>query len=189
MIANFSSMEGYYKDLREGHNPFRIGLIIPELIQMEPMPCHVLLPSQLQEFNSLPPERKTELLKVFRHATAYDCFVVMLRMMVARGVHPEKSEEPRLYELALHRFGYDSLADYVVKGAIAELLFPGAKEDPAAADVPFEVLMEHDMVKRAVWGHRSMHFFCNAIRTRKDPEEEFEFRMLSHERNSGPHSS
>jgi hypothetical protein len=169
------SVGAYYQDLRTittGRDLTKQNLAI-QLRTMTPRPLGIVFPSQGSD-----PDQGWKLL---RNAAAYDRFIIMLRTTVSVGLKVERSKDARIYDLALHNFGADKLADYIIKGALVEMLYPEAKRDIRVADVPFETLIQHPIIKKALWGHPSIQLYPNATWMCQAGKHEWGFEYLSDE--------
>lgn len=170
MEQQYPGIGPYYQDLRAA---VKATSTVRELRSMAPVPWGVMLPSQLRE----PSQGET----LLRNATTYDTLLIMLRMILSVGIMVDRAKDTRVFDLALHDFGVDKLADFVVKGALVELLYPDAKHNATVADVPLETLLHHPLIKTALWAHPSLQLYPNATWMRQPGSDKWAFEHLSDE--------
>ncbi|KAI1752148.1 hypothetical protein F4782DRAFT_530758 [Xylaria castorea] len=88
-----------------------------------------------------------------------DCLIVVLRMLISIGFDPEPEyATAAVMTCANHDFGWDRPADYLVKGMLAQKLFPEELKDPDIIDdinvrllpkMTFESLLKHPGIDKS----------------------------------------
>ncbi|KAK3375204.1 hypothetical protein B0H63DRAFT_482144 [Podospora didyma] len=100
-----------------------------------------------------PPAERDLTIQSLGNGAGVDTLVVLICMVLSLGQEPETPEGPALFDIAFHDFGIEKVADFIMKGEILVILFPGRAHKLKAADIRFESLMEHPLIRSALWSH------------------------------------
>ncbi|KAK4041908.1 hypothetical protein C8A01DRAFT_44997 [Parachaetomium inaequale] len=171
-MAGIRSIREYYKDMRQCRRPGSNSMAFALVTQL-PFPNGVVSQAVRSAFlEASTTQRADEIANVCANGPAIDSLVILLRLALALSLSPEKSGDPRLYDLAYHDFGRNLVDDYMVKGELFDLLYPPQTDqfkhatgsDKATdtfnrVDETLGELISHPLVSAALWSHPFMQFF------------------------------
>ncbi|KAK4149568.1 hypothetical protein C8A00DRAFT_37843 [Chaetomidium leptoderma] len=168
-----ASIREYYRDLRASLPP-RSSSIRPitlALVTQLPFPIGVVPESLVPDFLKAASAYQEGIANSSANGRAIDSLIILFRLVLALGLAPGGSIEPRLYELAFHDFGRNMVDDYIVKGKLLDTLFPpqGGRVNATLGD-----LIQHPLVSAALWSHPSLHFLVRHTWAKKPGRVSFE---------------
>ena len=157
-------LEKYFRDLRAEllRGMDRLDPIATLLVKELPFPKGVVPARSVAEFIKLEAQERLQGEAIAESSTngwAIDSLVILLPFSAAIGLIPKPSQASPLYRLAFHDLGVRRADDFIVKGAILDMLHPTGGSQAGRIETTLGELLEHDMIVRELWLHPALHFW------------------------------
>jgi len=186
IMARNASFRSSFKDMRRSlpQNNNSTTPISSALVRQLPFPNGVVPECLVTAFLELMHGTEAEKEQVDAYANssangpAIDSLVILFRLVLALGLDPKTSLEPRLFELAFHDFGRNIQDDYIVKGRLLDILYPLRTIRSKRVEDTLGELVRHPLVKASLWSHPSLQFFNRHTWAKKVGKSEFEPHKL-----------